>query len=296
MPESRDGPTISQFKPLTLRGNVSLNGMAKAGVSKEMSEAVGKAPSGNCVGWGIPFKIGKVVVVKDNPISVKVGQVRAQWLVFVHTSDIIPLKANRQGFFPVNRGPGRLGEHAADYVVVYDDGSEKRIPIRRRHQLGAFRRPWGENCTEAVVHTKQHSVPAHHEQMQRSWGRSQTRASSGNPGPWTNWLFAWKNPKPAKRILAIRFEPVSGVVVVSAVSYGNASSMPFRWNSRQKAVLRLPKNTAFASEAAPIALDDDLTRTKPLVLERSMSKGEQFAGHRSHSSHRSHRSHYSSRR
>ena len=39
------------------------------------------------------------------------------------------------------RGYKRLNEHAADYIMLYTDGSEERAPIRRRHQIGPFQRP-----------------------------------------------------------------------------------------------------------------------------------------------------------
>lgn len=245
MAEFRDGPATSHFKPLPFKGGVSLDRVAEAGVSKQVSEAVAKAPAGDCVGWGIPFKVGKVVLLKDKPASIKFGPVGAKWLVFMHTADVVPLEANRQGFFPANRGPGRLGEHVADYVVLFEDASEVRVPIRRRHQIGMVQRWWGENCTEAVAHTKPHPVPAHHEQNMRSWGHSQTRVTAADAMPWTNWLFAWRNPRPQRRITGVRFEPVSGVVVISAVSSGDVSAMPLRWESRQKAVLRLPRGAEF---------------------------------------------------
>ena len=72
-------------------------------------------------------------------------------------------------------GEGRLAEHAADYVIRYADGTEARAVIRRRYQVGAFRRRWGENCFEAVAHHKPYPQHAHHEQSAPSWGWSQTR-------------------------------------------------------------------------------------------------------------------------
>ena len=74
------------------------------------------------------------------------------------------------------RGAGQLGEHAADYVICYQDGTEERVPIRRRYEIGAFQRGWGENCFLAVAAHKSQPTRAHHEQMSPDWGRSQTRA------------------------------------------------------------------------------------------------------------------------
>jgi hypothetical protein len=146
------------------------------------------------------------------------------------------------------RGEGQLAEHAANYVMLYEDGSEESTPIRRRHQIGMFRRRWGENCFEAVAHRKPHPVRASHEQLIAGWGRSQTRVAQldGSHGePWTNWLWAWQNPYPHKAIAGIRFEPVSGLTIVSAVSAGNASSHPLRWMARRKAIFKLALGETF---------------------------------------------------
>ncbi|MBI4556647.1 MAG: CehA/McbA family metallohydrolase [Candidatus Hydrogenedentes bacterium] len=77
------------------------------------------------------------------------------------------------------------------------------------------------------------------------WGWTQTRAAAADFAPWLNWLWAWQNPNPEKRIVGLRFEPKNGVVIVSGVSAGKVSSLPLRWEPRRKAVLRLPKNVEF---------------------------------------------------
>ena len=77
-----------------------------------------------------------------------------RWLVFQHTSDLRPLEEGPGGNISPMHGEGLLAEHAADYVIRYADGSEARAAIRRRCQIGAYRRRWGENCFEAVAHHK----------------------------------------------------------------------------------------------------------------------------------------------
>ncbi|KKK94716.1 hypothetical protein LCGC14_2680050, partial [marine sediment metagenome] len=59
---------------------------------------------------------------------------------------------------------------------------------------------------------------------------------------------AWENPHPRKTVVAVRFEPVCGVVVISAVSAGKTDSMPLRWQRRHKAVLTLPRGVRFDSK------------------------------------------------
>ncbi|MHB1354406.1 MAG: hypothetical protein ACYCZF_00355, partial [Anaerolineae bacterium] len=205
MPAYQDGPRSSLFIPLPLSGNITLESLAAhAGLSPEMAAAAKDAASGDCAGWGIPFTIGEVVLLADTPVEVSISPTTARWLIFMHTSDHRPVEADPGAFGVSRQGRGRLNEHAATYVVRYTDGSEERAEIRRRHQIGAFRRGWGENCFEAVSLRRPVPMPAHHEQAAESWGRSQTRAASNDWQPWTNWLYAWQNPHPEKTIAGLR--------------------------------------------------------------------------------------------
>ena len=244
----QDGLSSSLFVPLPFKGNTTLSRLGDAGISDEMAAALECAPDGACVSWGIPFEIGDVVAITDRPVSVQLDPTVAQWLVFAHTSDLRPLGPGPGGFISPMRGQGQLAEHAADYVMLYADGTEERVSIRRRHQLGAFQRRWGENCFEAVAHRRPHPLPASHEQLIPGWGRSQTRVSAEDEGRWINWLWAWENPYPDRAIAGVRFEPVSGLVIVSAISAGNASSLPLRWRTRRKACLALPLGESFCPE------------------------------------------------
>ena len=254
MPSIKDGPSSSLFTPLSLKGNVPLAKLADVPISAGMSAALEHAPSGDCVGWGIPFQIERVAVISEQAVTVDLEPTVAQWLVFMHTSDTRPIAPGPDGFpHPAyapgatwaRRDGGRLAEHAADYVMVYEDGTEVRAPIRHRRQIGPFQRHWSENCFEAVQHIKPNPVRAPHEQLIGNWGQSQTRVRLQDGEPWLNWLWAWQNPHPDKALTGIRFEPVSGTVVVSAISAGTAASMPLRWQTRRKAVLRLPEGDTF---------------------------------------------------
>lgn len=243
MPYTIDGPISPLFWTIPFEGNMELSDIPKEVISEEMDSVLEKAPRGDCACWGIPFFIGKPTVLIEEPVCIELlpesVSRRQEWIVFLHTSDKRAVGENSHGFYSPMKGNGQLGEHAATYVVQYVDGKEEPLKIRRRHQIGAFQRRWGENCFEAVAHHKPQAVPAHHEQMNPMWGRSQTRASVAHSEHWMYWLWALKNPYPDIPIKAIRFEPVSGTVILAAVSAGNASAHPLRWLSRQKAVLTL---------------------------------------------------------
>ena len=245
MHNMKDGPSSSHFNPLPFKGNVTLFGLRDFGISSEMVQAADHAPSGQCVGWGIPFEIGDVAAIRDRPVTIEFAPLAARWLVFMHTSDARPVEPSPAGFFSPMRGEGQLAEHAADYVLLYEDGAEERVAIRRRYQIGAFQRRWGENCFEAVVHHKPRPVRPPHEQLGPDWGPSQTRTYAADSGPWVYWLWAWENPCPEKTIIGVRFEPRTGVVIIAAVSAGDVSSLPLRWGTRRKALLTLPNGESF---------------------------------------------------
>ncbi len=240
-----DGPASPLWSPVALAGNASLSGLSRFGVSSDFADGASRyAPRGKCVSWGIPFNIGKAVVVKDFPVTVALKSLKAPWLVFLHISEARSVTGPDGAYITPVRGEGVLNEHAADYVLVYADGAEERIRIRRRHEVGSYAVRWGEDCVEAVRSGKPYPVRASILQSKPNWGRNQTQVTMGD-SPWANWLFAWQNPHPGKAIAAVRFEPISGAVVVSALTAGKASSTPTRWRTGRKAVLTLPRGVRF---------------------------------------------------
>jgi hypothetical protein len=245
MHNMKDGPSSSHFKPVPFKGNVALSGLRDFGVSGEMAQAAEHAPNGQCVSWGIPFEIGDVVTIRDRPVTIEFAPLVARWLVFMHTSDVRQIQPSPVDFFSPMRGEGQLAEHASDYVLLYEDGAEERVAIRRRYQIGAFQRRWGENCFEAVAHHKPRPVRPPHQQLGPDWGFAQTRVDVADSGPWVNWLWAWENPRREKTIVGLRFEPRTGVVIVAAVSAGDVFSLPLRWETRRKALLTLEEGELF---------------------------------------------------
>ena len=248
MPTIYDGPASPRFRPLPFAGNTGADEVATAGPSDRMVAALAAALSGSCVCWGIPFEISEPVILSDRPVSVTVMPTSARWLVFQHTSDLRPLEEGRGGIISPMHGEGLLAEHAADYVILYQDGSEARAAIRRRRQIGAYRRRWGENCFEAVAHHKPQPRRAGHEQVAATWGWSQTRVVPADDGPWVNWLWAWENPYPEKTIIGFRFEPFAGTILIAAVSAGDVGEIPLRWRTRRKACLTLSEGETFRPE------------------------------------------------
>jgi len=249
-PAAADG-----FSPVALKGNVSFDELATAALSETMRGAVPKALRGSVVLWGIPFHIDRPLLLKDHPVLEQTPGLKAEWLVFQHTTDIKPLNADANGIIRPMEGEGYLGEHIADYVIVFGDGTEVREAIRRRHQIGMLQARWGENCFQAVAQYKPFPIRPIFEQhtmlatlpddVRGGPGSTESRTVLRDRSDWNNWLWAWQNPHPEKEIASLRFEPISGAIVISAISAGKASSQPLRWQRRQKAILKLPESQNF---------------------------------------------------
>ncbi len=245
MSKIKDGPASSLFTPLTIKGNAKLPELEGIQVSETLKSAISYAPTGACISWGIPFEIGEVIALGGQPVQVEFRPFKARWLVFLQTSDVRPAAKNKAGFISPMRGEGMLAELAANYYLKYADGSETSASILRRRQVGIFQRRWGENCFEAVAHHKPYPVRGAQEQVRPGWGWSQVRGTAADDGPWMNWLWAWENPLPEKELVGIRFEQVSGLVIVSAITAGQTESNPLRWGTRRKACWTPPAGEAF---------------------------------------------------
>jgi len=246
MPGISDGLSSPLFETIALNGNSTLAELKESDLSRQARNNVDQAPAGECVCWGIPFSVDRVALATTEPVVLRWDAVTAPWLVLMHTTDIAGPARNEQGFFTDPRGQGLLGEHVADYVLLYADGSEERVAIRRRHQIGMMSKGWGTNCFQAVAHVKPHPMPTTSEQSLPGlvWGWSQTRVANPDGPAWINWLWGWENPRPGEPIVGLRIEPKSEIIILSAVSAGQVTSLPLRWERRQKAVLTLPQGAA----------------------------------------------------
>ncbi|MER9390240.1 hypothetical protein [Mesorhizobium sp. M0435] len=253
----RDGPVSPLFRPVSF-GNVTFEELSRdQDLSANLAQAAPFAHSGSCVSWGIPFEVGRPVFLRDQAITVEIAPTSARWFVFLHASDIRPLSPDQNGLISPMRGIGQLGERAANYILIYDDGSEQRAEIRRRHQVGSLLFRWGEHCTQAVAARKPRPLALSAADQPRpisnaasyrpiGWGVRQQQAIV-EEGPWMNFVCALENPHPQKAVEAIRFEPVSGSLIISGVSAGDARSMPLLWEKRKKTLLRLPSEVTFDS-------------------------------------------------
>jgi hypothetical protein len=242
-----DGPASPLFTPVALPGNTSLSELEKVDLSEALKLNLRHAPAGECVCWGIPFHIDRIALARDTPVELKWPGIDAPWLVLMHTTDMALPGRNSDGFVSPSRGPGLLRQEVARYVFVYEDDTEESVPIMRQHQVGMMSRPWGVNCFEAVAHQKPYPIRTLSEQPRPgiTWGGTQFRLAQPDMPPWVNWLWAWQNPHPDRKVAGLRIEPATGALILSAITAGRTSSTPLRWEARRKALVRLPDGVRF---------------------------------------------------
>ena len=131
----QDGPSSTLFDTISFSGNRLLSGISEGEVSKEMQVVTGDAPIGETISWGIPFEINpSILYLKEEAVDIQFTPVKGNWIVFLHTSDRLPLKKEDSGFYekPFS-GIGHLNEHVASYVILYSDGSELSGYYRSNH-------------------------------------------------------------------------------------------------------------------------------------------------------------------
>lgn len=260
MNPSVDGPSSTLFTPIALSPGKPLGDLDLSGASPQMQQSRTAAPTGPCVCWGIPFDAARSVVAEAAPQELRWDPIKAPWLVVMHTTDVKWLAPRPDGLFSAPPGPGLLRERAADYVFLYADGTEERVPILRQHQIGMIQRGWGQCCFEAVTHRKPFTIEplTDNPRPGAAWGWSQTRAANPDAGSWMNWLWAWRNPRADTPLVGLRIEPDGARIVLSGISAGHCSDMPLRWQTRRKALLTLPASEAFDRRLTPDGLSNHI--------------------------------------
>ena len=251
MTQFSDGPASPHFTPLVLEGMSSVQDLPHSGISPAMAAAATSAPSGQCVGWGIPFVIERFWVAHRGDIQLALPSVQARWLVFMHCTDSLPLQRNTSGFYSPMPGAGHIGEHAATYTFQYADGTSVSVDLRHRHHIGRYTLDFGEAPVEAAAAHKPFPIRLLGEQQTRTeWGKSQQRIGEYYGATWNSWLWAWENPFPERALVGWRCSAHEIPIVISAITAGSnvITTSPLRWESRQKAVVKLPSGAHFAAD------------------------------------------------
>ena len=199
---------------------------------------------------GMPFLLGSpgaanVLLVADAPVTVATGGLTARYLMFVHyvadrPSNYLP------GFADSDCDGNELGDHVADYVLRYADGSEYVHAIRRGFAIQQARIGWGASPFAAVpLLADQVTASAAEDQaagrMPRvAYGSGESRHRSGRDasGP-GGWLYALPNPHPDRAIDAVVLRPAAEACVVYGIAATGLTDHPLRPGTRHKLSLDL---------------------------------------------------------
>jgi hypothetical protein len=132
-----------KFTTIDLSAHFTARGVDGAAAwHPDIGEALKTLPAAQQTFWGIPFALGAAeeeggrwLVLDREPAVVEVTA-QARYVVVAHFCNISPLPAYPDALkLTVLRAIPQPGEHLADYVLVYADGSEHRQPIRRRFEI-----------------------------------------------------------------------------------------------------------------------------------------------------------------
>jgi hypothetical protein len=172
-----------------------------------------RTPGGDRHFWGIPFRLGSeslhdkrwlVLSTRASQASTKSVQIplqqRASFLCVAAFCDW----DKNENAPPDAEAIDLVGQRLAEVILVYEGGSEKSLPVRRRFEVSAPWVYWGHLCYSAVA-SRQEGPTGLTDPLANAedWGRLQMAVTSNSElGP---WICALPNPDPERQLTAVRF-------------------------------------------------------------------------------------------
>ena len=241
---------MPKFSPVSLSS--SLN--ASRGDSKhwgaKTAASLSQLPMGAQSFWGVPFDLATSendLIFLGDASSVDVSiAASGSHVLFAHFCDekaSTTVAGQASDYLsPVITAPG---EHIADYVVVYDDGSEHRQTVRRRFEINQ-----AQTRMQSGFSSRQHqsptSIPKRGPYPINAWGRWQTgvmigdrpvdgRTSAkndreGRANPSSSWtIYALELPDTSKTIASLRIESTGAAAfAIGAITVFDGQDNPLR--------------------------------------------------------------------
>jgi hypothetical protein len=244
------------------------------GLSRQTRESgLISMPSGKRVFRGIPFLLGPEEATKKCWVALSTQT--APWST---RSLEIPLD-HKAGFICLAQfcdwdqnerpAPGqdvieRVGQVLAEAVFVYGDGSEQRLPIRRRFEVNSPSIDWGHLCFQAVPHRS--DVPTKLGDSLRNaqmWGDLQCGVWEGDYSidPAVNssetlWLCALQNPWPDRTLKSLRVESRDAdPLVICGLTLFQGRENPLRYERLSLYRITLPDSSAADTGRWKVSVD-----------------------------------------
>ena len=221
----------SKFAPVDLSRhfNVSSADFGPHNKARQMgknADGMVRTLSGSRKIYGIPFSLGPGDIQKKSWVAVCAKPVRwaapkveipigrkAGFLCLAQFCDWDP----HEGAYDDVNVMEQPGQHLADAVLVYEDGSEKIFPVRRRFEVASLTITFGHECFNAMGSNSWRPIKLTDPLAQGTdWGRAQKRFAPDTPGPGQLWIWALENPEPERNVKALHLRAASDVPVMLA--------------------------------------------------------------------------------
>ncbi|MDF5752667.1 CehA/McbA family metallohydrolase [Spongiactinospora sp. TRM90649] len=222
-----DGPAEERgYRPLDLTGLFN--------APRTLLDDGDRYPLGPRTLYGIPFLFGDeragtaLLRVAGEPVTVPVGRA-VEWLLFAHALESPDLFDGRP-----------VGGACARYTLVYEDGHEEPIPVRRRFEIGPTPRlwsdrpiplDWGQTPFLAVPDAEHRLMPRVHGRYDAAGARfvdiDDPQARSPYVLPYRFYLWPCRNPRPGVPVRAVEIRSLGPAVLVGAVTASALAEDPF---------------------------------------------------------------------
>ncbi|MGQ9632390.1 MAG: CehA/McbA family metallohydrolase [bacterium] len=231
----------------------------------EMAKALQELPGGQQSFWGVPFDLGpgegggKCWVVlgpglcKDVtvPLSGK-----ASFILFSHFCNSSPKTEDGSYDFGVGTVT-KPGQHLADYILIYEDGTEERHPIRRRFELNDAVVRWGHLAFAAKSSREDQPIDWRGPAPRNGWGRTQTAVEQGAYGAGAvYWVYALPNPHPERELKGLRLESTGAdSLAVAGITLYYGGGHPLRHRQLETLRIALPREEKALPEEVQATID-----------------------------------------
>lgn len=141
----------------------------------------------------------------------------------------------------------KVGQHLGDALLVYAEGGEQAISIRRRFEVNSpTLGKWGHLSFASMPHRK--NAPRNLTDPLTNgldWGQLQTTVKDNSYSPGTLWISALANPHPDRLLKSVRFEAkAEDILVVCGLTLFQGSENPLRYERLSIFRFTLPEPTA----------------------------------------------------
>ena len=238
---------MAKFTPVDLDGlfNLTPETMSPPWDSKLPSLA-GALPAERQAFWGIPFALGTLEGPRwiglrgVEEVAVPVAG-SATYVVLAHFCNTSHPPYEFRESFP----PGVVvqpGEHLADYVLVYRDGTEAGEAIRRRFEInGCYTAAGADQAFMALPSQMPRTIDWRGPCPRNRWGAWQQSVEGGGATGTVYWVYALPNPHPEKELASLVLKPTGAdCLAIAGLTLYHGESHPLRRRRLASFRLSLP--------------------------------------------------------